>query len=316
MSTALTDVSGKRQNTPAITKFFADEYVQGLLKTPTSAFSSPNEATKKDFETKTAPINVASAAAKKADVATLKSDAEWLSKNAKINLVAALRVVVVELQSRATRQLLGPLSSQDATNLQEAAGLKDGQDAAFLSNIGAADARDADEIATDFEKQDSRRRRLFETLLVERRCFMMAMSYANTLKLYNRYTFHIEGLGNLSERFGFAKSANQKEEIESLLSVYLETLTRCTKGIESGLNAVTDDTLLSTEEFEVEWLRTLLTEATHALSVIFQLVDSLGSHFAPPSIVSQWFSLMEAYNFFDFLQPVCTHSIRHRIVAV
>lgn len=304
VATALTDSSGKRQRSTAITKFFADEFVQGLLKSPNSAFSSPNEATKKDFETKTAPINVASAAANKADIKVLKEDAEWLSKNAKINLVAALRVVVVEHQSRATRHLLGPLSSQDATNLQEAAGLKDGQGAAFLSNIGAASPQDADEIAAEFEKEESRRRRLFETLLAERRYFMMAMDYANTLKLFAKYPFHFDGSDDLFDLFGFKKSSNQKEEIESLLPVYLETFTRCTKGIESGLNALTDDKLLATELFEIDYLRTLLTEATHTLSVIFQLVESLDVHFAPASVVSQWFSLMEVYNFFDSIQPI------------
>lgn len=277
--------------------------MHGLLKNPIAAFSPPDDASKKDFDTKTAPINVTSASTEKLDIKVLKEDAEWLSKNAKTNLVAALRIVVAEHQSRSSRHLVGPLSSQDATNLHEAAGLKDGQSAAFLSDLGSAAAMDADEISAEFEKQESRRIRLFETLLSERRHYMMAIDYANSVKLFGRLPIYAPGNERISESFKFGTRPT-KEQIEALLPAYFKVLTDCTGRIESGLLSTTDDALLSNDKTEIEWLRTLFTEIVHALSVIFQLVDSLGDEFAPPSSVTQWFSLMEMYNFFESVQPI------------
>ncbi|KAJ6783664.1 hypothetical protein PWT90_06734 [Aphanocladium album] len=303
VTTALSDNSGRLQRSNAISEFFSDEYVHGLLKNPIAAFSPPDDASKKDFETKTAPINVTSASTHRFDIKILKEDAEWLSKNAKTNLVAALRVVIAEHQSRSSRHLTGPLSSQDATNLHEAAGLKDGQSAAFLSDLGSAAALDADEISTAFEKQDSRRTRLFETLLSERRHYMMAIDYVNSVKLFGRLPMYAPDNETISESFKFGARPT-KEQIEALLPAYFKVLTDCTGRIESGLLATTDDALLSNDKTEIEWLRTLFTEIVHALSVIFQLVDSLGDEFAPPSSVTQWFSLMEMYNFFESVQPI------------
>lgn len=232
-----------------------------------------------------------------------------MSKNAKVNLVAALRVVVIELQSRSTRHLLGAFSSQDAANLQEAAGLRESQSAAFLANLGATAARDADLVAMDFERNNSRRQRLFDILLEERRSFMMAMDYTSTLKLYGRYPFYVEGEDKLAEKYGFKHSGNLKDEIDQLLPAYLKVVTNSTSSIEGGIASITDDSMLTTESVEIDYLRTLLTETVHAMSAIYQLVDSLENHFPQATIVNQWFSLMEVYSFFDSLQPM------HQLIA-
>lgn len=236
------------------------------------------------------------------DVETIKKDAEWLSKNAKINLVAALRTVVVEYQSRPARHLTGPLSSQDATNLQEAAGLNNGQGSAFLSDLGASAALDAEEIWSEFEKPETRQRRLFDIYLTERRYFMMAADYANSIKLYERLPTFAHVDLDLAKTYGLKLAA--RDDAEPLLPAYLQVLTDSMSHIESGLKSVTDEKWV-TEDVELDWLRTLLTEALHALSVVFQIVDSFGDDFAPSSSVSQWFTLMEMYNFFDAVQPVC-----------
>ena len=47
-----------------------------------------------------------------------------------------------------------------------------------------------------------------------------------------------------------------------------------------------------------------MTEIVHALSVVFQLVDGLGTDFSPSGSINQWFSLMETYMFFDSVQPI------------
>lgn len=266
-----------------------------------SAFAPPNDETKKSFETKTALINVPSGPDGRANVEAIKKDAEWLSKNAKLNLVAALRVVVIEYQSRPARHLLGSLSSQDATNLQEAAGLNNGQGSAFVSDLGAAAALDAEEIWTQFEKPETRQRHIFDTYLTERRYFMMAADYAHSILLYDRLPTFAKVDIDLSKRYRLKLPS--REDAEPLLPAYFEVLISSMRSIEAGFKAVTEEDWV-TDDVELDWLRTLLTETVHALSVAFQVIDSFGDDFAPSSAVSQWFSLMGVYNFFDAVQPV------------
>lgn len=309
----MSDDSGRRQNSVEVISFLADEYVHALLKDPSLAFAPPSDTTTKDFETKTAPINVTSASTEKYDIKLLKEEAEWLSKNAHVNLVAALRIVILELQLRPAQHLRGPLSAQDATNLQEAAGLQNGQGASFMSDLGAAAALDADEISIEFEKTDSRRRRIFETLLSERRYFMMTMDYLQSVRLYGTLPIFAAVDKNLAPLYKLKASANSKDESVSFLSAYLKIVTACMTSLEAGFMSMTDESLLMSDNIELEWLRTLLTEAAHAISVVFQVVDKLGSDFPPSSVINQWFSLMDSYNFFDSIQPVSLQAVKSLI---
>ncbi|KAM5359092.1 hypothetical protein ACJZ2D_014735 [Fusarium nematophilum] len=301
IATALSDNSGERTTSPAVVEFLSDDYVHGLLDEPSSTFAPPSEASEKDFETKTAPINVPASPDGRFDIEAIKKDAEWLSKNAKINLVAALRAVVVEYQSRPARHLTGPLSSQDAKNLQEAAGLNHGQGSAFLLDLGSAVALDAEEIWAEFEKPETRQRRLFDIYLTERRYFMMSADYASSVRLYERLPTFAKVDLDLAKMYRLKLPT--RDDAEPLFPAYLQVVTESMSQIESGLKSVTDEKWV-TEDVEFDWLRTLLTEAVHALSVVFQIVDSFGDDFAPSSAVNQWFSLMEIYRFFDAVQPI------------
>ncbi|ETR99158.1 hypothetical protein M419DRAFT_11261 [Trichoderma reesei RUT C-30] len=304
VATALSDATGERQKSSAIVRFFDDDYVRGLLSEPATAFAPPDEATNKSFETRTAPINVTSASTDRYDIDQFKEDAKWLSKNAKVNLVAALRVVLVEYQSRSSRHLLGPLSSHDAANLQEAAGLQNGQGLAFLSDLGAAAALDADEISAEFDKADTRRRRLFDTFLTERRFFIMVADYATSIKLYQRLPIFAPGDDSVADLYKLRMSAQPRDEMEAMLPAYLDVVSSCMSGIEAGMKAFTDEEVLLNDGVELEWIRSLLTEVVHSLSVVLQLVDCYGSDFPPSSAINQWFSLMEIYGFFDSIQPI------------
>ena len=244
-----------------------------------------------------------SASNERYDIKAVKEDTEWLSKNVNINLTTALRLVVVEFQSRASRYLMGPLSLQDATNLQEAAGLSNGQGTGLVADLGSAAARDADETWNDFEATTARKQRLFDTYLAERRFFMMVADYASSIKLYGRLPTFAPVVGNVAQMYRL-KGLQTADELESLLPAYLQVLTNSMTRIESGLAAVTDDKILSSEDNEMEWIRTYLSEAVHALSIVFQVADSYENEFPPASSVNQWFSLMEVYNFFDNVHPV------------
>ena len=298
------DDSGQRQESRRVVEFLKDEHVRRLLSKPSNVFAPPSDASKKDFETKTAPINVTSASNTRHDIESIKEDAEWLSRNANINSVAALRLVVIEFQSRPHRQLLGPLSSQDAANLKEAAGLDNGQGSGLVSDTAGGTPLDAEEISAQFEQDSSRKRRLFTTYLSERCYFMLAADYANTIRLYERLPIYASMHENPAHLYNLKSSSSQVDELDFLMSNYLQIVTDAMGRIERGINSVTDDALLLTDELEMEWIKTSLTEVVHALSVILQAADKFGHNFAPSSIVNQWFALMEIYTFFAPIQAV------------
>lgn len=312
IATALSDFSGQRQTSSAVIDFFDDDHVHNLLKNPSTVFAPPSDATQKEFETRTAPVNVTSASNDAVDIALVKEDAKWLSKTARLNLVAALRVVVVDIQSRPSRHLTGPLSSQDAANLQEAAGLSNGQGSSFLSELGAATASDADEIWTEFEKPETRKRRLFNTYLEERRYFAMSADYAHSIKLYGRLPIAAPVERNLAQLYRLTLPEQPKDEIEILLPAYIGVVANRMDSLGKGLAELTDDALLQLEDVELAYFRTQLVETTHSMSVVLQLADSLDNEFAPASAIGSWFSIMDRHAFLSQIQPVrpcCKHAI-------
>ncbi|KAG7115080.1 Nucleoporin like protein [Verticillium longisporum] len=144
--------------------------------------SPSNDATKKQFETTTAAINVTPTPNGKYDIGTIKGDATWLSKAGNVNLIAALRIVVLEFQARPAAHLAGPLSTQDAVNLQEAAGVSNSQSSSLVPISGAT--MDADAIWAAFDKEEAKRLRIFQTYLSERRYLAMAadLTHGETLR--------------------------------------------------------------------------------------------------------------------------------------
>lgn len=300
----MTDGAGKRQTSDVVIDFFDDDYIHGLLKSPLTVFAPPSDATKADYQTKTAPINVTSASNEQYGINAVKEDAEWLSENANINLVAALRLVVVEFQSRQSRHLAGPLSSQDANNLQDAAGLSGGKGLSYMADFGASSARDAEELWSDFSTPGSRKRRLFDTYLSERRCFMMIADYAHSLKIYSCLPVFRPVPTNLAQVYRLAMAPQNMEDPDSLIPSYLLVLTDCMTRMDAGFTSVIRDKLLHADDTELSWIKTNLSEIVHVLSIVFQLADSYQNNFPPAQVVGQWFSMMEAYSFFDVVQSV------------
>lgn len=275
-----------------------------MLKAPSKAFAKPSPQTKSTFETKTAAINVTPTSTDKYDIKTIKEDALWLSKNADINEIDALRIVVIEFQTRPQSHLSGSLSTQDVINLQQAVGADGTQANALLAFVNAAETGDAETIWTDFNTETSRRRRLAEFYLSERRYFSLFLDSILDLILGRPSgQQRSEILGDETKQklqqaiFGDKPPRDVRNVArEELLTTYLATLPTCLARAEKG-----PDGLLTTVELELEWLRTTVTEALHLMAAVFQLV-SLFEYFCPATIVSTWFKFADSCGFMDRLQ--------------
>lgn len=313
VASALSDQSTDRLTSDQVARFLQDPYVHQCFANPATVFSTPGAETKSALETKTAAINVTPTASEKYDITAIKNDALWLSRNAKISEVAALRIVAIEFQSRAQSHLCGPLSTQDVANLKDAVGVNGTQATNFLASINMSNTTDAEAIWAAFEKEEGRRQRLLATYLSERRYFMMSAEYAFAF-IVNGFPARSNSLADsritesresLVEAILGTKdvSAIQGEKLEKVISLYLAQLPRLIDLSESGVQAVVEDAQLVTDDLELDWVRTALTETIHTMSLIFQLLDT-SQLFASAEIVSQWFQFIDKYGFMDRLQSV------------
>ncbi|KAI0382623.1 nucleoporin subcomplex protein binding to Pom34-domain-containing protein [Hypomontagnella monticulosa] len=317
IASALTDPSGHRQSSSLVVDYLTDPLVQSFFTKPGSAFDPPGDKNlhHATFVKKTAAIQVAPAPNDKYDISVIKEDALWLSKNARINEVAALRVVIIEFQSRPQNQLLGPLSNQDVANLREASGAANAQTTNVLPGFKITNTLDAAEIQANFEKPESRKRRIFQTYLDETRYYAATNDYLFTLMLQESLPTSPPTDASRTirksylEAYGMSPKQPQKspgdtptKTFHALITQYLNLLPDSVSRSQSSIDNIVDDKILLTQELNDLSIQTWLTEALHRMVVVFQLLDLSSDVFVPAQIAQQWFSLVGAMGFLDSLQ--------------
>ncbi len=320
IASALADPSGNRQSSRAVIDFLRDPYVQSLFTKPGSAFEPPGGKSSHhdNFVKKTSAVQVTPTPNEKYDINVLKDDALWLSKNARINEVAALRVIVIEFQSRPRSQLLGPISTQDVANIREAAGVTSAHAANILPGLNLSGARDAADIQAEFEKPESRRHRIFQTYLAERRFYSASADYIFTLMLQERLPtssptdasrtirssfLHAFRLGPKQPQISPADT--QTKTYHTLAWQNLNLLPDLVQLAQSGLGGVMEDKSVLSDELQDGWLKTLLTEMLHRMAIAFQLLDLSSDTFVSPPLALLWFSLVAKFVFLNRIGDVC-----------
>lgn len=307
ISDALSDTNGVRQSTRAVVDFFEDPFVLDLvLHNRQKAFEKPSAQSKADFETKTAAINLTPTPTDRYDTKQIKDDALWLSSCANVSEVVALRIVAIEFQSRAKSHLLGPLSTQDTLNLQEAVGASNGRTSTLLLPLDINSTEDAEDILTAFETEASRRRRQLNCLVLEKRCFYMTADMMTTLLIHGRLpsapsTPQIADMRRTACRsFGIA-SEDEVTKVAALRAPDLTWLEEALQSCRDGVSRIKDQSYVD-EELELELFKTDILRIIHGLSMVFQGIDMAKGTFIKADVVSSWFKTMETYGFFDGLQ--------------
>jgi nuclear pore complex protein Nup188 len=315
------DPSGHRQSSKTVIDFFNDPLVQSFFTSPSSAFEPPSDKSPyhATFEKKTAAIHVTPTPNDKYDIHIIKEDALWLSRNAHINEVAALRVVVVEYQTRPTSQLLGPISNQDVANLRAAAGAGNTQTSNIIPGLNLTATLDASEIQAEFDKHESRKQRIFQTYLSERRYYAATNDYVFTLMLQEKLPMSPATDASRSIResllevYGMSSKQSQKSTAEipiktchALIAQYISLIPECVQRAAASLESVVEDKGLVIEDMQELWMQTSLTEMLHRMSILFQLLDRSSDCFVSDNIAKDWFSLVNDLSFLNQLQGVCT----------
>ena len=283
-------------NTSALDNFFSDPAVLELLAHPFKAFSAPNQQTKSAFETKTSAINVTPSSVTRYDIKEVKEDALWLSKEAKIDEVSALRIVIVECQGRPSGRLLEQFSNKEAERTYQAA-LPGQASTTLLPQIA-----DPEAVRDEFNSQECRRLRIVRIYLSERRSLLQCLGRILQDFLYPSRDDSSIGKGKSTSELvswvrGIGKTVWQKmgDHGEWVLEALFAIRTNIGHMEDSSKWFQTD---VGRQEIEMEWIKNQIMEVSYTMEVIFQIVDS---HPNPSSstVIIAWLELMEQYGFFD-----------------
>ncbi|EGE03326.1 nucleoporin [Trichophyton equinum CBS 127.97] len=297
-----------------ISDFLSSSTGLRILSNPYSPFPKPSSASKTAFESKTAAIHVTSSK-NNSDSDEIKSDALWLSKEAGIDEVSALRIVVLAWQRRRENELLSHFSEEELTSLHDAVGI--GRTPHGSYGIEASSilkyAGSQSESPTTLKSKETRQKILFHILLSEQRYilklahFLVATSLRDT-----RQDQQLEQLSGSGDSFivgpiqlGRAILNGQcgtlkVEKTEINIPNCIEAFRLRVKGLEAGSwwsNSVGPDVLM-----ESSWQASSLEELVQILSLLFLQVRS--SEAIPSSdVLLSWLRLMSEYEFLETIRP-------------
>ena len=288
-----------------IQSFLSDAESIEILRRDFEPFETPTPQTKSSFEERIAPINIAHSNDEAYSIEQFKRDVEWLSAQAKISEVAALRIVILEWQNRHAARILSGYTEEESISIQKAvSGVSPGISAGISS-----------ETSDDFDSEDRRQERLLRTFL-EERCSIIdikALLAIDALGLPEApagRTYGFTGSSNRSHRrlFWLAEIHRQvkheRTQSDTELSIlYPKSLSERLSRLESGSGWTLENT--QTPAFQAYWLTIQLREILAILQSLYAFVCSEKATISD-ALLQQWFEFLDNYNFLENLTSLPT----------
>ena len=285
-----------------------------LLAHCSSPYSASTSQTKSTFDTKTSSIHVPPSGNPRYDIGQIKEDTLWLSKETKIDEVSALRIAVLEWQSRPAVQLLRGSLVDSITPLANGTGGSQLQ-ASFSGTSSLLFGKSYGVAPTGcapFDHAGPRRRRLLETYLSERRYILktseyvaFATSYKVQVRLHNttakQASSWLEEVGvaiiSTWKDDGSSQSKDRNFVVESV-----EALRSRIESLMRGSGWPSDES--QQEEIELLWAKNQILEMIHIMQILLIRLDSSLTKLITPELILPWYRLMNECGFFDSLQLV------------
>jgi nuclear pore complex protein Nup188 len=305
----------------SLERFLSDPSSTSALSRPFIAFPSPSQQSSFAFGQRTSAINVAPVASGKYDINQIKEDALWLSKESNINEVGALRVVLLEWQTRPATQLLSGFSEEEVASVRDAAGGSALGSSIFLSNssiLSVSSSQQSD--ATAFNSDENRRQRLLKLYLSERRYILkVSESLIRAGLSDNGFTASPMSKGKGKEKDDTNRAGRIGRTIlnarifggeagrsgKPFLIECIEALQERVTALETGSGWFKDEGgRLGPEE---AWVKNQILEMIHIMQIMFLLLDAQ-SDITLSSVALAWLRLMSKYAFFDRFEPVSRRS--------
>ncbi|KAF2005779.1 hypothetical protein P154DRAFT_616189 [Amniculicola lignicola CBS 123094] len=277
-----------------------------ILSTPWSPFPEPSRQEQNKFETATAPVNLPSIPNGPYNVDELKADALWLSEQARISEYAALRLVVLEWQSRPAAQLLSGFSEEEALSVQEAAGVARLGMSNFLPNSSITNVPFGLPLRSDAQpdSSDSRKLRLLSiynaTSISILRISQLLLSWSAARNLRKDYGDEYRVCEDWLEYLGQDIAAKQNQSVaragRKTLDNCIEAISRTSAALEGGFSWDVPEPIAETAI--MAWNTARVTEMVHLLHIAIVHVDLYTTNFVPAATIEDWINLAMAKGFF------------------
>ncbi|EDU43101.1 conserved hypothetical protein [Pyrenophora tritici-repentis Pt-1C-BFP] len=288
----------------ALRAFLTASENTGILSRPWKPFADPSPQEETKFETKTSPICVTPAKSDHYDVAEIKEDTLWLSKEAQISEYAALRLVVQEWQGRPTAQLLSGLTEEEALSVQEAAGVANLGASTFVSNSSILATPLASKTA-HLETKHQRRLRILDLYhstcasIIRISQLLVSWGCASSLRNQTIYGNDYLSIGaGWIEELGQAITAAQDgagngKALDECLRAFS---TRC-DALDTGYGWDVDEAII--DAASEKWVVAQTTELLHILHLALVHADLVVKDFLPAATIEDW---LKAFNFRGFFR--------------
>lgn len=285
-----------------------------LLLNCETVFPSPSAKSKSEFETKTAAIHAETSAHASLSLKEIKADALWLSGNAGIDEVNALRIAVLEWQSRPASRLLGRFAEEEASSLKGAAAVDTfrvslaGPSFADIFNAKPGEGDDG----ADFISERNRRLRLRECYLSERSHIVKTARklLAMFLDSADRDAVSQEPPASSSGLRKLGASLFQDKVKGAEWHKYPQTCITAVQTRLSSLDGPGDwlSTAKSNRQIESLWRTILVEEISQLLQSLFLQLQT-SAEIPPAELLLSWLRLMHEHVFLESLDAVSTVSI-------
>lgn len=285
-----------------------------LLKQSLSPSLPSTAQTKATFETKTSAINVVPSARGRYDIKQIQEDSLWLSAAAKIDEVSALRIVILEWQTRPAAQLQSSLVT-DAPPPGRSFNGSISQSAFSASRTLLRSRTLPTESTTpDYSQSvDARRDRLLDIYLAECRyrlevcrflvfTALCATGDGKTVSSHQNATIPewVESVGHdiftAWDIHGVARVTGKN----IFLSAIDELRSRI-KDLEDGCDWFRDRD--QQEPVQAVWCEGQVLEILAVMETMLIMFGALTS-LSRSDVIKSWFKLMSDYSFFEIFEPV------------
>lgn len=292
---------------PYLRKHLTNPHAFQILSTPFASFEPPSPQTKSSFETRTSAINVSPSPHGRYDIKQIREDSLWLSKETNIDEVAALRIAVLEWQSRPALTLLQGGVSENTVSFRSTVGginlqLLEGSQSLNQSMNATQAVGNTD----SSENSKARRTMLLKIYLSERRYIIRVSQHVIFAALVAggkgkapESSSPLENLGN-----GILSIWNIQEQSQNSKKNFfvgsVEALRSRLHGLEKGSGWLEDD---FQEDLELAWARNQLLEVLHILQIMLILLESMADLTRSDAFLT-WFRFMGSVGFFETFEPV------------
>jgi len=290
----------------------ADPQALHCLINPFSPFVAPTPQTKASFETKTSAINLAPSPHGRYEIQQIKDDSLWLSKETNIDEVAALRITVLEWQSRPAFKLL----REDLGDTAQVAGNASSQ-VAFAASQSSLLARSSfvgRNATPTFDTIDARRERLLEVYLSERRFIVKTCEHIVFAALCDPTSLDVKGKS--TDQSGWIVKlghdvllawnihGNVRDTKKNFFIGAIEAIDLRLQSLEYSSGWLKDEG--SRDGLEMAFARNQVLEMIHTMQIMLMLLES-STRVSRSDACLKWFRLMATFGFLEDLQPVCSY---------